>query len=450
MARHQLTDLKIRTARRAAAAAGKVCRYTDGGGLLLETRPSGECYWRYRFKIAGVENMATLGRYPDVGLADVRERHLRARELVAKGINPNQAAKVERAQTVERHARRFTVVAQEWMTVGATEGFRLRRGGLHRPWSKGYAAQVRRILELYVFPELGDIPISEITMPMVNRIAKLVAAGAHKAQRNNGKPDGRAASVATLLAQICNAIMRHAVKEEYITANPLRDLPNQFGRDEPKEKVPLSPEEIADYLAKLAESPGMFRTTKIYLTLLLLLWCRPGELRKAEWTEFDLKNGWWHVPAEKMKMRIKHEWPLAPEVVNLLTELKTITGGSQWLFPNNRRPQDFMSTTTANRALERLGYQGRLSAHGFRSTASTRLEEAEVPGDYIERQLAHREKRTVKGIYRKPEFLPQRQRMMHVWAQWCMQLASGDEISLQRLYAGVEPSAQVLPLRGVA
>lgn len=450
MARHQLTDLKLRNARRAAPTVGKVCRYTDGGGLHLETRPSGECFWRYRFKIAGVESMATLGRYPDVTLAEARERHVRARELVAKGINPNQAARVERAQTVERHAQTFEAVAREWMTIGTAEGFRQRRGGVQRPWSRGYAAQVERILEAYAFPELGSLPVSAITAPMVGRIAKAVAAGTHKAQRANRKSTGRAASVATLLVQHCNAVMRHAVKEEYISANPLRDLPSQYGRDEPKEKQPLSAAEIADYLRKLAEAPGMFRTTKIYLTLLLLLWCRPGELRRAEWSEIDLEAGWWRVPAEKMKMRTKHEWPLAPEAVKLLAELKEITGGSRWLFPNYRKPAECMSPTTANRALERLGYQGRLSAHGFRATASTHLHEAEIPSDFIERQLAHRDRFSVKGRYGKQEFLPQRQRVMRAWAEWCRRLAHGDMADLKAIYAGIEPAARVIPLRGVA
>lgn len=450
MPRRHLTDLKLRNARRTAASAGKVRRFADGGGLHLETRPSGECFWRYRFKIAGNESMATLGPYPDVGLADARERLQRARELVAKGINPNQAAKVERAQTVERHAQTFKSVAEEWMAVGNAEGFRQRRGGMQRPWSKDYGRQVARILETYAFADLGGLPISAITMPMVNRIAKAVAAGTHKAQRNNGKPAGRAASVATLLVQHCNALMRHAVKEEYIIANPLRDLPSQYGRDEPKEKQPLSAEEVAAYLAKLYEAPGMFRATKIYLTLLLLLWCRPGELRRAEWGEFDLGGGWWRVPAEKMKMRVKHEWPLAPEAVKLLTELKSITGGSRWLFPNNRRPDDCMTPTTANRALERLGYQGRLSAHGFRATASTRLHEAEVPSEFIEQQLAHRERFSVKGRYGKQEFLPQRTRMMKAWAEWCQRLACREQPDLRAIYAGIKPSAKVVMLKGVA
>lgn len=417
MPAQKLTDRAVRSARQSATSAGKVRRFADGDGLALETRPTGECYWRYRFRLAGIANMATLGRYPDVPLAEARERLKAARALVERGINPNVHAVVQRERTLQEQAATFGTVAEEWLRIGRTTGFRKARGRGGRPWSEKYAAQVKRILEVYALPALGRIPVRDVTGRSLKRIRNQVAEGNHPAQQDNGKPHQPAPVVAHLLMQCCSAIMDLAVEEEHIASNPLVGLSRRIARPEPKEKRPLSAAEIAALLAKIAES-GMNRTTAIYLELLMMFWCRPGELRQAEWSEFDLDAGLWQVPAAKMKMRLPHTVPLATPALKLLRELRTIAGSSRWLFPNVRRPHDCMTGTTANRALERLGYKGQFSAHGFRTTATTALREAGIPNDWIELQLAHRTRYDVRGRYDKAEHLPGRQRMMAAWADW--------------------------------
>ena len=189
----------------------------------------------------------------------------------------------------------------------------------------------------------------------------------------------------------------------------------------------MSREDIADFLKRL-DAYGGNRTTAIALRLLLLTFVRTVEMRKAEWTDFNLDESEWRIPAEKMKMRRTHIVPLARNTVDLLRELQQITGAGRWLFPNNRRPRDVMSATTVNRALEHMGYaSGAVTGHDFRATASTRLHEMGFRSEFIELQLAHVERNRVKAAYNHADYLPERRQMVQAWADWLDGIAGADK-----------------------
>ena len=383
-----LTDTRIRTAKRAR----KPYKLTDSGGLHLEVRPSGAKLWRYRYRIAGKENLFALGEYPALGLSDARTERDKARKLVKQGIHPAHNRQALLATQVAENANSFKAVALEWIAQRRAK------------WTPGYLKQVEGFMEADVYPYIGSLPIRNVTAAHLLEIVKRVSK--------------RAPTVALLLRQWCSAVFRYAVSTLRADADPAVALRGAISRPKIKHRKPLA--DIPGFLKKLDESGG-FRTTTIALRLLLFTFVRPVELRAAEWPEFDLDGAEWRVPAERMKMGEPHIVPLSLQAVELLRELHKLTGGQKHLFPNNRRPKTCMSTTTLNRALERMGYSGIFSAHGFRATASTALNEMGYRPDVIERQLAHKERNQVRASYNQAQYLEERRQMMQDWAQYCEQ-----------------------------
>jgi integrase len=417
--------------------------------LYLDVRPSGERFWRYRYKIGGRENLATFGRYPDVGLSAARDAHRAARDLVAKGVHPRQAALVERAQRIESNAATFAAVAQEWQEKGRAQGFKSRRNADGaRPWTPTYAKHVAQVLGDYVLPEVGSLPVDKVTAGQIRRIADAVALGKHKLQQGKnraGRRTGPSPSIAVAIAQWSAAVVGYAVAMGKAQSNPVREVLRYVQRQSPKSKEPLDGPQVGEFLRKV-QAAEIYWPTKKYLTLLALLWCRPGELRQAEWSELDLEGGAWQLPEGKMKMRRSHVVPLSAEAIAVFRELHTLTGGGKWIFPNMRDADRPMVEGTGNAALTRLGYAGRFSVHGFRSTAATLLAEAGVPAEYIEAQLSHLTAKGVAGRYNKALFLPQRVRVMAVWGRYVAALTRGDSPDLGVMWAGME-GGNVLPIK---
>ena len=394
-----LTDLRIRSTK----IGEKPIKLTDSGGLYLEVRPSGAKLWRYRYRIAGKENVFAIGEYPAVGLADARAARGRARELVRRGVHPAHDRRTALATQITENANTFKAVANVWIEKRKNN------------WSPYYALQVARFLKNDVFPSIGELPIRAVTATQVVDIME--------------KLEGRGAvTVAILVRQWISAIFRYAVAKQRADADPAAAVKGAVVRPDIKHCRPLNRLEIIG-LVKALEAYGGYRTTVIALRLMLLTFVRTVELRAATWGEFDLKAGYWRIPAERMKMRQQHLVPLSTQAVDLLRELFTYTGGRDFLFPNYRNPKTCMTATTLNRALERMGYAGKgtigFSAHGFRATASTFLNEMGFRADAIERQLAHIEGRKVRGIYNHAEYLEERTKMMQSWADYLEQLEQG-------------------------
>jgi integrase len=385
-----LSDAKIRNAKHTE----KPQKLTDGGGLYLEVRPSGAKLWRYRYRIAGKENIFSIGEYPTVGLSDAREQHRKARGLVERGTHPAHHRQAERLATYAANENTFEAVAREWIS----------KKGIN--WSPYYRSQIENFLTADMFPYVGKLPIRNVT-------------AAHLLKMLQRVEERGANSVALLLRQWSSAIFRYAVATLRADTDPAAALIGAIHRPKVKHHKPLSRQDITD-LAKGLDEFGGYRTTVIAIRLMLLTFVRTGELRKAEWSEFDLERAEWIIPKERMKMDELHIVPLSHQAVELIRELQTYTSGRRWLFPNYRNPQMCMCSTTINRALERMGLNGKdsigFSAHGFRATASTFLNESGYRSDVIERQLAHAERNKVRASYNQAEYMEERRAMMQDWA----------------------------------
>ncbi len=403
-----LTDSKIRNTK----PDTKAVKLTDGGGLYLEVRPTGAKLWRYRYRIDGKENVFAAGEYAQapsgetqgqaaarreagrLTLAEARTGREEWRGLVKQGIHPAHHRKAERLSNRAANANTFEGVAREWIAKKKPN------------WTPYYLGQVERGLTADVFPYIGSLPIRNVTAAHLLEIVHRV--------------EGRgAASVALLLRQWSSATFRYAVATLRADTDPASALKGAIQRPKVKHHKPLSRDQIAVFVKEL-DSYGGYRTTVIALRLMLLTFVRTVELRAADWSEMDLDRAEWRIPAERMKMREPHLVPLSQQALVLLRELHTFTGGRDYLFPNYRNPRTCMTATTLNRALERMGFNGKnsigFSAHGFRATASTILNELGFRPDVIERQLAHAERNKARASYNQGEYLEERRSMMQQWA----------------------------------
>ncbi|EKI2989562.1 TPA: tyrosine-type recombinase/integrase [Pseudomonas aeruginosa] len=384
-----LTDVKIRSAK----AESKPYKLSDGGGLFLLVGASSKL-WRWKFRLDGKENLLALGRYPEVGLAEARRARDAARALVDQGVNPAGHKRAERAKRSLENANTFEAVAREWVSKQRTN------------WSPYYLKQVEAFLGNDVYPKVGALPIRDVTAAQVLEILQTIEARG-------------AETVALMVRQWVSAVFRYAVATLRADGDPAAALRGAITRPKVQHRKQLGRDDIPRLISAL-ESYGGYRTTIIAMRLLMYTFVRPGEMRAASWGEFDLQRAEWRIPAERMKMREAHVVPLSRQVRELLEELRTLTGGQEWLFPNYRRPKTCMTITTLNRALERMGFNGKdsmgFSAHGFRATASTILNELGYRPDVIERQLAHKERNKVRASYNRAEYMAERVSMMQEWA----------------------------------
>lgn len=385
-----LTDTRLRTAK----PTEKPYILQDGSGLYLEVRPSGAKFWRYRYWLTPEKDgRYTIGEYPAVSLAEARRERERVRELVKLGVNPTHEKKTDKLRQSHERANTFEAVAREWLERKKSK------------WSAYSHKQATSCLEQNAFPKIGKFPIRKVTAAHLLEILQ--------AMEKRG-----AETYAMQLRQWCSAIFRHAVVTLRADGDPAAALKGALSRPQINHSKPMSAEQIGDFKAKLTKYGGN-RTTVIAMRLMLYTFVRTAELRKAPWTEFDIENAEWKIPPERMKMKRVHVVPLPRQALLLLEELRTITGSGKWLFPNFRRPNDVMSATTINRALEHMGYaSGLWTGHDFRATASTRLHEMGYRSEWIERQLAHVEENKTKAAYNHAEYLPERRIMMQAWADW--------------------------------
>ena len=409
-----LTDTKIRNTKK----SDKPIKLTDSGGLYLEVRPSGAKLWRYRYRIAGKENVFALGEITKepIGETDAEKRERiqqgrltlfearaerdKCRGLVKQGRHPSHNRQARLVARVSENSNTFQAIAMEWIAQRKPE------------WTASYLKQVENMLEADVYPYIGTLPMRSITAARLLEIIKRV--------EKRG-----AETVAILIRQWASAIFRYAVSTLRADADPAAALKGAIHKPKVEHSKPLSRKDLPEFMKSLG-SYGGYRTTVIAMHVLLLTFVRTVELRAAEWSEFDLDASEWRIPAERMKKRELHIVPLSTQVVELVRELHTLTGGQKFLFPNYRTPKACMTATTLNRALERMGYRGKFSSHGFRATASTVLNEMGYRSDVIERQLAHAERNKVRASYNQAEYLPERKIMMQGWANLIDELAKPD------------------------
>lgn len=390
--RGPLTDAQVR----AAAAKEKSYKLGDGKGLYLLVPSKGARLWRYKYRINGAENVFAIGRYPDVTLRQARIARDEAEQLVKLGKHPSHARKAGRLATAEASGNTFRAIADLWIA-------KREKGGKNRdPWSLYYAQQVKTVLANDVFGRIGSLPIKEVTTA---HLAALIA-----------PVEDRAPSIATLIRLWCSQIFRYAIRERVAEADPTVAL-QEISRPPTKHKTALNKKELSKFLHDLGECGGAAHVG-LALELLMLTFVRPSELRCASWDEFDFEHSEWRIPASRMKMKREHVVPLSNQAVVLLHRLKESSGSQHLLFPNRNDPRRPMSATTLNRRIERMGYAGKFSAHGFRATASTILNESGHGADVIERQLAHKDVSEVRRSYNFATYMPERKKMMQWWADF--------------------------------
>ena len=402
-----LNDTRIRNATKKA----KPYKLTDEKGLYIEIRPTGAKLWRYRYRIDGKENVYAMGEYfrdamtpGHISLEEARRRRATARELVRQGRHPAQQRDASKAAQQAQNANTFESVARDWLAENA------------KRWTPRHRETIKRALEGEVFPDIGALPIrsdAEVFAAAILAIMKRV--------------ENYAPVKAISLRQWCSAVFCYGVRNLRAGFDPTTVLRGAVIRPDVKHKTPLTKDQIPQLSRQLAEST-LTPATRIALQLLMLLFVRPSELRKAEWAEFDLQGGEWRIPAQRMKKRELHIVPLPPQAVALLRELHDLTGERKYLFPNVRRPDACMSETTLNQALRRLGYHLKFSAHGFRATATSLLHEFGYPEHLIELSLAHKERNATKAAYNQYQYFAERRDLLNTWAGMVEQWAAGGKV----------------------
>ena len=378
----------------------KTVRLSDGRGMYLEISPTGGKWWRFKYRLDGKEKRISLGVYPDVGLADARDKREEARRLVAAGIDPTEHRKAAKVALVESTENTFEAIAREWF------------GLFSKPWAPGHADKIIRRLELNVFPWIGTRNIKAITAPeLLAVLRRIETRGANE--------------TAHRALHVCGREFRFAVATGRAERDPSRDLSGALAPTKEKHLATITdPQEVGALLRAIDSYEGAW-ITRCALRLAPLVFVRPGELRQAQWAEFDFEKSEWRIPATRMKMRVQHIVPLSTQAIEILRDLQPLTGRFPFAFPSVRSRFRAMSENTITAALRRMGYTGQdMTGHGFRSMASTLLNEQGWNRDAIERQLAHGERDAVRAAYNYAEHLPERRRMMQAWADYMDQLKS--------------------------
>ena len=396
-----LTDMEIRTAKPGA----RLVKLSDGGGLQLWITPDGAKRWRLAYRLAGVQKVLAVGVYPATGLREAREAREEAKRLLAEGQDPSLAKKLAKAAKASASESTFAAIAAELLDKKRREGKAERTIG-----------KLEWLLSL-ALPVMGPRCISEVTAPEILAVLKGVEArGRHE--------------TATRLREIIGGVFRFAIATGRAEGDPTGALRGALTTPKVQHRAAIiEPKAFGGLLRALAGYDGA-PETRAALELLALTFVRPGELRAAEWAEFDLDAGVWAIPASKMKMKRPHRVPLAPRAVAILRELHIITGRGKFLFPSVRSAARCMSENTINAALRRLGFaQDEMTGHGFRSAASSMLNESGLwNADAIERQLAHVDNDSVRRAYARADFWEERVRMMAWWADRCEEMRRGGEV----------------------
>ena len=378
-------------------------RLADEKGLYLEATKAGK-YWRWKYRHGGKEKRLALGVYPEVSLAQAREARDDARKVLKAGTDPGQLRREAKAANVADQANTFEAVARLWW-----EHWRDGKSPRHADYA------IRR-LESDVFPALGAMPISTITAKHLTRMAKTVQ-------------DRGAIDLAHRVLQMSGQVMRYAVAHDLIERNPASDVkPSDTLKSRRKENYArLGEKELPELLRKIeAYQGGPY--TRLAMQLMALTFVRTTELIAARWAEFDLEAAEWRIPPERMKMKTPHIVPLSPQAVEVVKVLHTLSGGRVLLFPGERDHDKPMSNNTILKALERMGYKGRMTGHGFRGVASTILHEQGYPHHAIELQLAHQERNEVSAAYNHATYLKERRVMLCDWANHLDKLRRGADV----------------------
>ncbi|HBR1777260.1 TPA: tyrosine-type recombinase/integrase [Klebsiella pneumoniae] len=363
----------------------------DGDGLFLLVKTSGKKLWRFRYQRPGSSSRTnlSLGSYPALTLAaarQIRDQHL---TTLAQGMDPQQQQEQESEQRQIELDSIFSTVAANWFQIKS------------RSVTEDYAKDIWRSLDKDVLPAIGAIPVQEIkARTIVEALEPIKARGALETVRR--------------LVQRINEIMIYAVNTGLIDANPASGVGMAFEKPKKQNMPTLRPEELPKLMRSLVMS-NLSVTTRCLIEWQLLTLVRPSEASGARWVEIDLNAKLWTIPAERMKAKREHIVPLSPQALEILEVMKPISAHREHIFPSRNNPKQAMNSQTANAALKRIGYGGKLVAHGLRSIASTAMNEAGFNADVIEAALAHSDKNELRKAYNRSTYLLQRKELMEWW-----------------------------------
>lgn len=394
----RLSELKIKSAK----PDEKDYVLFDGGGLQMRVRSNGSKLWNfnYRHPLTKKRINMGLGTFPEVSLAQARKGSIAAREILAQGIDPKEKrdAVLQAKQAETEHT--FQKVATEW--------FELKKDAV----TPAYAEDIWRSLTLHVFPDLATTQISAISAPQViNLLRPLETKGSLETVKR--------------LSQRLNEIMTYGVNSGLIHANPLSGIRSVFKKPKKKNMAALAPDELKELMVAIANA-SIKRTTRCLIEWQLNTMTRPAEAATTRWADIDFEKKIWTIPAERMKKRRVHIVPLTDQALALLEAIKPYSGHREYVFPADRDPRTHCNSQTANMALKRMGFEGRLVSHGMRSMASTILNEHGWDPELIEVALAHVDKDEVRSAYNRAEYIDRRRPMMAWWSEHIQEAATGN------------------------
>lgn len=400
----RLSDTKIRSAK----PRPKPYKLYDEDGLFIIINPDGSRWWRLRYFWLGKEQTLSLGVYPEIGLGSARERRTDTRELLAKGVNPSADRQQKKAAAREAAApeRTYRAIAEKWLQLTAQA----------RKWTDDHVERVRRRQQVHAYPWLGNKPITEVTEADVLKCLQRVT-------------DSGLIDTAHRLRADTHSMSVWARRQGFVTKNPCEDLhePGTLPKLKAEHNSAITdPRQFGVLLLAVDNYPASF-TVRAALQLQAMCFTRPGELRLADWSEIDLERAEWRIPKERMKMGREHVVPLSRQAVAILRELYPLTGPTGYVFPQVRNPSRPISNNTLGAALRTLGFSAdQQSAHGFRRSASTLLNESgKWHPDAIERQLAHAPQDKTRAAYNAAAHMPERRKMMQAWADYLDELRKG-------------------------
>jgi integrase len=342
-----------------------------------------------------------FGTYPEISLAQAREKRKKARELLAQDIDPKAYKDDQILKQQDIHRRTLQVVAENW--------FHIKKSAI----TEGYAKDIWRSLERHVFPSLGKYTVASLNAPTVITVLENVASAGNL-------------ETVRRLAQRLNEIMTFAVNTGLIHANPLSGIRAAFEQPTVKHMATIRPDELPDFM-QVINRANLQIVTRCLIEWQLHTMTRSNEAARAQWSEIDLANKSWIIPSSRMKMKREHIVPLTDQTLAILRVLRSFQKlHCPYLFPSNRDPKKHINTETVNKVLRRVGYQNRLVAHGFRALASTTLNEQEFNPDVIEAALAHVDKNTVRKAYNRSQYLDHRRALMSWWSKHIENCATGN------------------------
>ena len=397
----RLTDKDIKTSKPPLGKEDKEYNLFDGDGLRLRVKPNGSKHWIFNYYRPASRKRAnlSLGKYPNLSLANARKVSQEARELLAQGIDPQDDKKRKLQEHKAVHQHTFINVAREWFEIKKDEV------------TPDYAVDIWRSLELHIFPAISGIPVRSITAPQIIELLKPIEA------------KGSLETVKRL-AQRLNEIMNFATNCGLIQANPLTGIKAAFKKPKKENMAALKPTELPELMGAIANA-SIKRTTRCLIEWQLHTMTRPSEASGARWEEISWDEKVWTIPAERMKKRREHRIPLTDQMLELLEVIKPISGHREFIFPSDRDPKNPCNSQTANMALKRMGFAGRLVSHGLRSLASTTLNEQGFDRDLIEAALAHVDDNQVRSAYNRTDYLEHRRPMMCWWSGHVEEAAKG-------------------------